>query len=43
MVLYVAVIAILNLGLGYALAVYMERSRKLAVAASDDMLDDDDI
>ena len=41
MVLYVAVIAILNLGLGYALAVYMERSRKLAVATSDDMLDDE--
>ena len=41
MVLYVAVIAVLNLGLGYALALYMERSRKLAVAASDDMLDDE--
>ena len=43
MVWYVAVIAVLNLGLGYMLAVYIERSRKLAVATSDDMLDDDAI
>jgi hypothetical protein len=43
MVWYVAFIAILNLGLGYALAVYMERSQRLAAATSDDLLDDDTI
>lgn len=43
MVWYVAIIAVLNLGLGYVLALYMERSRRLAVATNDDLLDDDAI
>jgi hypothetical protein len=43
MVWYVAIIAVLNLGLGYALALYMESSRRLAVTAGDDSLDDDAI
>ena len=33
MVVYVAVIAVLNLGLGYALGIYMERSKRNACAA----------
>ncbi len=40
MVWYVAVIAVLNLGLGYALALYMERGRRAACASA--MLDADD-
>jgi hypothetical protein len=43
MVWYVALVAVVNLGLGYALALYMERSRCLAVAAGDDALDADDV
>jgi hypothetical protein len=39
MVWYVAVIAVLNLGLGYALALYMERSRRQAACAADDPID----
>ena len=33
MVVYVAIVAIVNLGLGYLLGVYMERSQRNACAA----------
>lgn len=39
MVWYVAVIAVLNLGLGYALALYMERGRKPMTSVGGDALD----
>jgi hypothetical protein len=41
MVIYVAIIAILNLGLGYLLAQYMAAGRQSLAAASYDCLDDD--
>jgi hypothetical protein len=39
MVWYVAFIAILNLGLGYMLGVYMDRSRRAALCLTDDAFD----
>jgi hypothetical protein len=48
MVWYVAAIAVLNLGLGYALALYLGAGRQVAFASAaeayldDDYLDDDD-
>jgi hypothetical protein len=41
MLCYVAVIAVLNLGLGYGLALYMEQGRKAAYAAAP--MDADDL
>ena len=38
---YVALIALLNLGLGYALALYMERGRRTVVLTGSDDLDTD--
>jgi hypothetical protein len=43
MVWYVAVVAVVNLGLGYALARYLERGRKQAAWAADDAFDADDV
>jgi hypothetical protein len=40
MVLYVAVIAVLNLGLGYAVGLYMERGERLAAYGADPLVDD---
>jgi hypothetical protein len=43
MVLYVAIVAILNLGLGYALAVYMDRSAKQAAYGTDETFTSDEV
>jgi hypothetical protein len=39
MIWYVAFIAVLNLGLGYMLGVYMERSRRAAAYLADEAFD----
>jgi hypothetical protein len=39
--LYVALLALLNLGLGYALALYMERGRRTGALAATEDLDAD--
>jgi hypothetical protein len=41
MVWYVAAIAVLNLGLGYVLALYLGAGRPVAYAAAEAYLDDD--
>jgi hypothetical protein len=41
MVWYVAVIAVLNLGLGYVLALYLGTGHKVAYAAVEEYVDDD--
>lgn len=41
MVWYIAAIAVLNLGLGYAFALYMDRAERRAAYASSDFLDDE--
>jgi hypothetical protein len=41
MVWYVAVIAVLNLGMGYVLALYLGSGHKVAYAAVDEYIDDD--
>jgi len=38
---YVAILALLNIGVGYVLALYMERGRRAAVLVSSDDLDAD--
>ena len=38
---YVALVALLNIGVGYALAVYMQRARGTAVLVAGDDLDAD--
>jgi hypothetical protein len=38
---YVAIVALLNLGLGYVLALYMERGRRTAALVASDDLDAD--
>lgn len=35
MIAYVAVVAVFNLGLGYAMGIYMERSARRAAAAAE--------
>jgi len=42
MVWYVAIVAILNLGLGYALAVYLGAGRPEMATVGGDLLDDSD-
>lgn len=42
MVWYIAVIAVLNLGLGYAFAVYLDRAERRAAYASNESLNDDE-
>lgn len=42
MVSYIAVVAVLNLGLGYAFGLHMDRANRLAAYASNDFLEDDE-
>ena len=41
MVWYVALIAVLNLGLGYMMALYLGGGRQVAYAAAETYIDDD--
>lgn len=42
MISYVAVVAVLNLGLGYAFGLHLDRSKHMAAYASTDFLDDEE-
>lgn len=42
MISYVAVVAVLNLGLGYAFGLHMDRAKRMAEYASNDFLDDEE-